>query len=203
MIEQFARDGILAWFILICFIVGTAFAVERLWTLSRSDIDAKRFMADLIAALDRGGAATAIEVCSASRGPLANIFHAGLLRVDRGIEQVETALTTAGAIEMGFLEKNLIWLVSVVSIAPMIGFVGTVSGLIGTFEAVAKANNLSPALIAGGIANALHSTVFGLVVAILIQVAHSICVTRIDRIVADMEESTQDFIDALVERKII
>lgn len=203
MVDQFVRGGNFMWPILICFIIGIMFALERFWTLTRASINAKKFMADLRAALDKGGVNSAIEICSNTRGPLANVFHAGLLRTGKGIEHVEKALATAGAIEMGFLEKNLVWLVSVITIAPMFGFLGTVSGMIGAFDSIAKANDISPALVAGGIAEALLTTMFGLVVAIPIQVAHSYCVTRVDKIVADMEESTQDFVDALVEKKIV
>jgi len=107
---------------------------------------------------------------------------------------------TAGTIEMAFLERNLVWLATVVSIAPMIGFLGTVSGMVGAFDAIAKANDISPSLVAGGISEALLTTMFGLIVAIIVQFFHNFFIARIDKIVSDMEESTQEFVDLLVEK---
>lgn len=189
------------WPILICLVVGIIFSLERFWTLTRSSINARKFNESIRKALAEGGVPKAIEVCSRTRGPLANVFHAGLLRVDKGIEHVEKAIVNAGAIEMAFLDRNLVWLASVTSVAPMFGFLGTVSGMIHAFDAIAKANDISPSLVAAGIAEALLTTLFGLVVAIPIQIAHNYFVSRIDRIVVDMEESSQELVDMLVEKK--
>lgn len=188
------------WPILFFLILGLMFSLERLWTLTRSSVNARKFMANLRKALEDGGVAKATEICAHTRGPLANVIHAGLLRVERGIEQVEKAIITAGTVEMAFLEKNLVWLATVIAVAPMLGFLGTVSGMIRAFDAIAKANDISPSLVAGGIAEALLTTLFGLVVAIIIQFFHNLFVSRIDKIVADMEESTQEFVDLLVEK---
>jgi biopolymer transport protein ExbB len=150
-------------------------------------------------ALQEGGTEKAIEVCANTRGPIASIFHAGLLRAHLGIEHVEKAITNAGTIEMAFLERGLIWLATVIALAPMLGFTGTVQGMIMAFDAIKAANDISPALVAGGIAVALLTTLFGLVVAMLIQFFHNWFVSTIDRLVIDMEESSSELIDALVE----
>lgn len=200
MVDYFVRGGVFMWPILFFLILGLMFSLERLWTLTRSSVNARKFMANLRKALEDGGVAKATEICAHTRGPLANVIHAGLLRVERGIEQVEKAIITAGTVEMAFLEKNLVWLATVIAVAPMLGFLGTVSGMIRAFDAIAKANDISPSLVAGGIAEALLTTLFGLVVAIIIQFFHNLFVSRIDKIVADMEESTQEFVDLLVEK---
>jgi len=191
------------WLILGCFGFGLLISVERLWALRRASIDRRRFFEKLTGALEKGGVNAAIAVCAQSRSSLANMIYAGLLRSGKGVERVEQALATSGAIEMGLLEKNLVWLVFVVSVAPMLGFIGTVIGIIGTFNEIASSNNLSPVLIAGGISQALQPTVLGLVAGITIQGAHTYCVTRIDRIVTDMEAVTQALLDILVEKKIV
>ncbi|MFQ5769168.1 MAG: MotA/TolQ/ExbB proton channel family protein, partial [bacterium] len=150
-------------------------------------------------ALSEGGVPAATEVCANTRGPVASIFHAGLLRVDRGIEHVEKAIMNAGSIEMAFLEKGLVWLSTIVSIAPMLGFLGTVWGMIEAFKAIEQANDISPSIVAGGISVALLTTLFGLVVAIIIQTANNFFVSRVDKLIVDMEESSVDFVDTLIE----
>jgi len=203
IISQIVEGGLFTWLILICFAFGIVVAIERIIALYRAHTDGGQLIAELSTSLDDGGVNAAIAVCARRPGPLTNVFHAGLLRSGKGIKHVEHALSTAGAIEMGMLEKNLIWLVSVVSVAPMLGFVGTVTGLIGAFDVIASSGNLSPSLIASSIAQALRPTALGLIVGIFTQVAHSYCVTRIDRIVAEMEESTQEFVDLLIEKQIV
>jgi biopolymer transport protein ExbB len=203
MFEQFLNGGIFTWLILSSFAFGVLISIERFVALHRAKTDGRKLVEVLAASLESGGVNAAIAVCAARPGPLANVFHAGLLRSGRSLKDVEHALSTAGAIEMGMLEKNLIWLVSVVSVAPKLGFVGTVTGLIGTFDVIASSGNLSPTLIAGGIAHALRSTALGLLAAICIHIAHSYCVTKIDNIVADMEEFTEEFRDLLIEKRII
>ncbi len=203
MVDPVVSGGIFNWLILISFSFGVAIALGRFWALGRASINRRKFIVELTEALSDSDVNAAIAVCARRSTPLSNIIHAGLLRVGKGIRHVEHALATAGAIEMGMLEKNLIWLVSVVTVAPMLGFIGTVMGIIAMFQGVASTANLSPGVIAGGIAHALQSTVFGLTVGILMQLAHSFCVIRIDRIVADMEQSAQEFVDILVEKQIV
>ncbi|MCR4439728.1 MAG: MotA/TolQ/ExbB proton channel family protein [candidate division KSB1 bacterium] len=199
MLELYLRGGAFMWPILALLILGLAISFERLWTLSRASVKTKEFLAQIREALKGGGVKLALELCEKTRGPVAAIFHAGLLRADRGIDQVEKAIVNAGSIEMAFLERGLVWLATVVSVAPMLGFLGTVWGMVNAFDAIAKANDISPTIVADGISQALLTTVFGLIVAIITQAAHNYFVSRIDRLVIDMEESSVDLIDTLVE----
>ncbi|GBD92804.1 biopolymer transport protein ExbB [bacterium BMS3Abin05] len=201
MIEYFLKGGIFMYPILFFFIFGLAIVIERFWTLTRASVNTRKFMERIKAALDEGGIQKAQEVCEETRGPIASIFHAGLMRSNKGIDQVEKAIMNAGSIEMAFLEKGLIWLATVISIAPMLGFTGTVQGMVVAFNAIAAANNISPAIVATGIGVALLTTLFGLVVAIIIQFFHNYFISRIDHIIIEMEESSTEFIDALVERE--
>ena len=200
MVDYFVKGGPFMWPILFFLVVGFAFVLERFWTLMRATINSKKFTQEVNNAFADGGVDKAIEICTNTRGPIANVIHAGLLRVERGLQHVEKAIIVSGTIEMAFLERNLVWLATVVSLAPMLGFLGTVSGMVGAFDSIAQANDISPSLVAGGISEALLTTMFGLVVAIIIQFFHNFFVSRIDKIVADMEESTQEFVDMLVEQ---
>jgi biopolymer transport protein ExbB len=197
MVKMYIDGGIFMHPILACLILGIMFSLERAWTLTRASVNTRKFILKIKEALQSGGEKAAMEVCAQTRGPVASIFHAGLLRRGRGIDQVEKAIVTAGSIEMAFLEKNLIWLALFISVAPMLGFLGTVSGMIRAFNDIAAANDISPAIVAAGISEALLTTLFGLVVAIIIQTFHNIFVSRIDKLVIDMEESSYDFVDTL------
>lgn len=188
--------------ILACLIIGLGFSIERLITLTMASINNRKFLAKIKQALNEGGVEAATDVCANTRGPVASIFHAGLLRVDRGIEHVEKAIMNAGSIEMAFLEKNLIWLATIIAVAPMLGFLGTVWGMIQSFDSIKKANDISPAIVAGGISVALITTMFGLVVAIIIQTLHNYFVSRIDKLIVDMEESSTELVDSLIEMKV-
>ncbi len=198
-LQLFNDGGGFMWPILLCLIFGIAISLERLWTLSRATVNTRKFLATIKKALNEGGVDAAAEVCAKTRGPVASIFHAGLLRADRGIEHVEKAIMNAGSIEMAFLEKGLVWLATVISVAPMLGFLGTVWGMIGAFKAIEAANDISPSIVAGGISVALLTTTFGLIVAIIIQIANNFFVSRVDKIIVDMEESSVDFVDTLIE----
>ncbi|MBU0518000.1 MotA/TolQ/ExbB proton channel family protein [bacterium] len=199
MVKLFLDGGPFMYPILGLLIIGIAFSLERLWTLSRASVNTRKFILTVRQAISEGGVDQAADVCANTRGPVAAVFHAGLTRVDRGIDAVEKSIMTAGSIEMAFLEKNLVWLSTIIALAPMLGFTGTVSGMINAFEEIAKANDISPAIVAGGISEALLTTLFGLIVAMIIQVFNNFFITRIDKLVIDMEEGSVEFIDALDE----
>lgn len=201
MVEYFVRGGTFMYPILFLLVLGLAISIERFISLTRASINTRKFMERIKAALDEGGIERAKEVCESTRGPIASIFHAGLLRADKGIEHVEKAIMNAGSIEMAFLERGLVWLATVISLAPMLGFTGTVQGMIKAFDAIAAANDISPAIVADGISVALLTTLFGLIVAIIIQFFHNYFVSKVDRIIIDMEESSVEFVDALLERQ--
>lgn len=199
MVEYFVDGGPFMWPILILFIFGLGFALERFYSLMMSSINTKKFFAEIKETLDSDGISSAIDLCNKTRGPVAEVFHAGLTRSHRGIAEVEKAIQNAGTVEMSFLEKNMIWLNLVVTIAPMLGFTGTVAGMVGAFDAIEAANNISPAVVAGGISQALLTTAFGLIVAIIIQLFQNLFVSRIDRLVLDMEENSMQLVDHLYE----
>jgi len=199
MVDLFNKGGLFMWPLLFALVVGVAVAIERLWTLYRASINTKAFFAQVETALREEGVDRAAEICASTRGPVASVLHAGLLRAKRGIEHAEKAIEAAGSIEMAFLERGMVWLATVANIAPLLGFLGTVSGMIRAFEAIARAGDVEPSLVASGISEALITTATGLAIAIPIQAFHNFFVSKIDRIVIDMEESSSAFVDTLVE----
>jgi len=198
---KFVEGAFFMWPILGCLVIGLGFSLERMYTLSRASMNTKKFIVEVKNALSKGGVDEAIKVCENTRGSIASVFHAGLLRADEGLEAAEKAIMAYGSIEMGFLERGLIWISTFITIAPMLGFTGTVQGMIDAFDAIKEAAQISPAVVAGGISVALLTTLFGLVVAIILQVFYNYFVSRIDRLVGDMEESSIELIDALYELK--
>ena len=202
MVQYFLDGGPFMYPILGLLIFGLGFGIERVYTLFRASVNTKKFMADVRTALHDEGRDKAVEICSNTRGPVAEIFHAGLSRAHRGIEAVEKGIENAGTIEMAFLEKNMVWLSTVVTLAPMLGFTGTVAGMIQAFDDIKAANDISPAVVAGGISIALLTTLFGLVVAIIIQTFQNFLISRVDKLIIDMEENSVMLIDELVEMEI-
>ena len=199
MVQYFLDGGPFMYPILGLLIFGLGFGLERVYTLFRASVDTKKFMDSVRTALHDEGHESALEVCSTTRGPVAEVFHAGLSRAHRGIEAVEKGIENAGTIEMAFLEKNMVWLSTVVSLAPMLGFTGTVAGMIQAFDDIKAANDISPAVVAGGISIALLTTLFGLVVAIIVQTFQNFLITRVDKLIIDMEENSVMLIDELVQ----
>ena len=202
MVQYFLDGGPFMYPILGLLIFGLGFGVERVYTLFRASVNTKKFMTDVRTALHDEGRDKAVEICSNTRGPVAEIFHAGLSRAHRGIEAVEKGIENAGTIEMAFLEKNMVWLSTVVTLAPMLGFTGTVAGMIQAFDDIKAANDISPAVVAGGISIALLTTLFGLVVAIIIQTFQNFLISRVDKLIIDMEENSVMLMDELVEMDI-
>lgn len=196
---KYEAGGIFMHPILACLVLGLAFCIERFWTLSRAKVNTKEFIIKVTKSLNEGGVEAAKEVCANTRGPVASVFHAGLLRADEGLDAAEKAIIAYGGIEMSFLEKGMIWISTFITIAPMLGFTGTVQGMIAAFDAIKEAAQISPAIVANGISIALLTTLFGLVVAMLLQVFYNYFISRIDRLVGDMEESSIELIDVLYE----
>jgi biopolymer transport protein ExbB len=202
MVEYFVDGGPFMWPILFLLLFGIAFSFERFYSLMMSSINSKKFFEEIANSLKDTGVDGAIEICNNTRGPVAEVFHAGLTRYNRGLEEVEKAIQNSGSVEMAFLEKNMIWLNAVVTIAPMLGFTGTVAGMIKAFDSIEAANNISPAVVAGGISQALLTTAFGLIVAMIIQIFQNFFVSRIDRLVLDMEEQSVQLVDSLYEIEV-
>ncbi|MBK7630039.1 MAG: MotA/TolQ/ExbB proton channel family protein [Ignavibacteriales bacterium] len=200
--EKYTAGGGFMHPILASLIIGLAFSFERLWTLTKARTNTKKFIVDVKKALNSGGVEAAKKICENTSGPVASVFYAGLLRFDEGIDAAEKAIVAYGGIEMGFLERGLIWISTFITIAPMLGFTGTVQGMIEAFDAIKEAAQISPAVVAEGISVALLTTLFGLVVAMILQVFYNYFVSRIDRLVGDMEQSSIELIDALYEIKV-
>ena len=199
MVEYFVNGGPFMWPILITLLAGLAISAERLYSLLMSSIDEQSFFKEISEKIEGKNLEEAVQVCEDTQGPVAKVFHAGLIRRHHGISEVEKAIQNAGPMEMAFLEKNMIWLNAVVTIAPMIGFTGTDVGKISAFDAIKAANDISPAVVAGGISQALLTTAFGLIVAMIIQVFQNFFVSRIDKLVLDMEEQSVRLIDHLYD----
>jgi biopolymer transport protein ExbB len=199
VLEKFNQGGTFMWPLLIASIIGLAVILERFWTLSRARVNTTNLMSQLISALKQDGLQGGIEVCQRTRGPIAAILHAGLMRASKGPEAVEKAIESAGTIEMAFLQRGLIILASIANVAPLLGFLGTVSGMIHAFEAIAAAEQVSAKLVATGISEALITTATGLMIAIPVQLANNFFISRIDRFVLEMEEASIELVDTLVD----
>ncbi len=199
MVDLFVQGGNFMYPLLVMLFFGIVVIFERFYTLLfKVPINVKEFMVELQDALKQDGPEGAAELCANTRGPVASVLHAGLLRLDRGIENVEKAIEESGAIEMAFLERGLVWLSTVANLAPLVGFLGTVSGMIRAFNDIAAAGDVDPSVVAGGISEALITTASGLVVAIPVQAAYNFFLSRIDKIIIDLQESSNQFVDDLI-----
>lgn len=201
LVNYFNQGGEFMWPVLIILIIGLAIAFERVIQLILADVNTRKFIIRVKEALQDGGVSAAEEICAATRGPVASVFQAGLMRSDEGIEAVEKAVVAYGSIEMSFLERGLVWLSLFIALAPMFGFLGTVIGMVAAFDAIEAAGDISPSLVARGIKIALLTTVFGLIVAIILQFFYNYAVSKIDRIVVEMEEASIELIDSLVMKE--
>lgn len=187
--------------VLVALILGLAIAIERIIYLNMATTNTKKLVASVDEALSSGGVEAAKEVCRNSKGPVASIFYQGLDRADEGIDAAEKAVVSYGGVQMGQLEKNVSWLSLFIALAPMLGFMGTVIGMIQAFDKIQAAGDMQPSLVAGGIKVALLTTVFGLVVAIILQIFYNYIISKIDSIVNDMEDASITLIDILVAHK--
>lgn len=186
-------------FVVISLILGLAIAIERILYLSMATTNTKKLVEETENALANGGVEAAKELCRNTRGPVASIFYQGLDRYEEGIEMVEKSVESYGSVQLGQLEKGVSWISLFIALAPMLGFFGTVIGMIGAFDAIAEANNISPGIVAGGIGVALITTVSGLLVAMILQVFYNYIIAKIDGITNDMENASISLIDMLVK----
>lgn len=190
-------------FILICIILGLALSIERIIYLNMATTNKNKFLRNVEEALSTGGVEAAKDVCRNTKGPIASIFYQGLERYDEGIDMVEKSVVSYGGVQMGLLEKGLSWISLFIALAPMLGFMGTVIGMIDAFNAIAEANNISPGVVAGGIKVALITTVFGLIVAIILQIFYNYILSKVDSIVNDMEDASISLIDMLLRHRTL
>ncbi len=202
LVNLFVQGGAFMWPILVVFALGLIISFERLYSLSVAEIQTKKFLKDVEDIIRDEGIEAAKEYCAESSSPVASMYHEALSRIDQGIEKVEKTIASAGSLEMAFLEKNQVWLSTVITLAPMLGFTGTVWGMVKAFQDIAKANDISPTIVADGISMALLTTLFGLIVAMIIQVFQNWFLTRIDKLIIDMEKSSVTLLDVLAEKNI-
>ncbi len=200
--EQFIQGGAsFMGIVLLCLILGLAVAIERIIFLNLATTNTTKLKEAVEEALKSGGVNAAKELCRDTKGPVASIFYQGLDRAGESVESAEKAVVAYGGVQMGQLEKNVYLLSLFIAIAPMLGFMGTVIGMIQAFQKIAAVGNLSASLIAGDIQVALLTTVFGLITAIILQIFYNYIIAKIDGIVNDMEDSSIALIDMLVDHK--
>jgi biopolymer transport protein ExbB len=184
--------------VLICLILGLAISIERIIHLNLATTNVSKLLNKVDKALNSGGVEAAKEVCRNTNGPVASIFVQGLMRMSEGVEMVEKSIIAYGSVEMGKLEKGMVWISLFISLAPMLGFMGTVIGMIDAFDAIAAAGDVSPSLVAGGIKVALLTTVGGLIVAVILQLFYNYLVSKVDSLVNSMEDASITLVDMLV-----
>lgn len=183
--------------ILLCLVIGLAVAIERILFLSLSTINSKKHIANVEEALKKGGIEAAKEVCRNTRGPIASIYYQGLDRYDQGLDSVEKAVVSYGSVQTGQMESGLSWIGLFIALSPMLGFMGTVVGMIDAFDAIQAAGDISPTLVAGGIKVALLTTLMGLIAAVILQLFYNYIIAKIDSLVNAMEDSSITLMDIL------
>ncbi|GAA0873951.1 MotA/TolQ/ExbB proton channel family protein [Wandonia haliotis] len=201
--EQFLTGGPL-WMgiVLICLVLGVALAIERIIYLNISTINTRKFMNDVENALQSGGVEAAKELCRNTRGPIASIYYQGLDRADEGIEMVEKSVVSYGGVQMGLMEKGISWISLFIALAPMLGFMGTVIGMIQAFADIVREGTVAPTTVAGGIQVALLTTVFGLIAAIVLQIFYNYIIAKMDSLVNEMEDASISLVDMMLKYKV-
>jgi len=192
-------DAMFMSFVLLTLILGLALSIERIIYLNMSSTNTKKLLVKVEDALNTGGVEAAKEECRNTRGPVASIFYQGLDRYDQGVDVVEKTVISYGSVQMGLLEKGLSWISLMIGLAPMLGFMGTVIGMIGAFDSIQSMGTISPAAVAGGIKVALITTVSGLIVAMILQVFYNYCTSKIESIVNNMEDASITLLDIIVK----
>ncbi|RLD67461.1 MAG: MotA/TolQ/ExbB proton channel family protein [Bacteroidetes bacterium] len=187
--------------VLLALILGLALVIERIIYLNLATTNTRKLLEDIESSLKGGGLDAAKDVCRDTSGPVASIFYQGLMKYDEGLESVEKSIIAYGSVQMGKLEKGLSWISLFIALAPMLGFMGTVIGMIQAFDMIEKAGDINPTVVASGIKVALLTTVFGLIVAIILQVFYNYLISKVDSLVNDMEDSSISFMDLLAENK--
>lgn len=201
--EKFIEGGpFFMAFVLIALVLGLALCIERIIYLNMAQTNTDKLLANVEDALNSGGVSAAQEYLRNTKGPVASIFYQGLERADEGIDMVEKSVVSYGGVQIGKLEKGLSWISLFIALAPMLGFMGTVIGMIAAFDQIQVENNISPAVVAGGIKVALITTVSGLVVAIILQIFYNYILSKVDSITNDMENASISLIDLLVRHKL-
>jgi len=201
--DKFIEGGAgFMWPILICLILGLAISIERIITLNLATTNTDKLLTKIEDALAKGGIEAAKDVTKSTKGPVASIFTQGLMRSSEGIDMVEKSIVSYGGVEMARLERGLIWISLFISLGPMLGFFGTVIGMVQAFDAIEAAGDISPQVVAGGMKVALITTVGGLIVGMVLQIFYNYLVSKIDSLVNSMEDASITLVDILVKHKL-
>ena len=184
---------------LLCLVFGLALCIERIIYLSLSKTNTKALLAKIEEALQKGGIEAALDVCRDTRGPVASIFYQGLSRYDEGVEVVEKTVASYGGVQLGLLEKNLSWITLFIAIAPSLGFLGTIIGMIEAFDKIQQVGDISATVVAGGIKVALLTTLLGLIIAVVLQLFYNYILSLVEGLVNEMEDSSISLLDIVVE----
>ena len=201
VLKQKFIEGSAGWMAapLLCLIFGLAIAIERIIYLNLSTVNTKKLIAKVEEALSNGGIEAAKDVCRNTRGPVASIYYQGLDRYNQGLDAVEKSVVSYGSVQTGLMESGLTWIGLFIALAPMLGFMGTVVGMVAAFDSIQAAGDISPTLVAGGIKVALLTTLLGLIVAVILQLFYSYLVSKIDGLVNTMEDSSITLMDMLTK----
>ena len=187
--------------VLLCLIFGMALVIERILYLNMATTNVQKLLEGIEGYVQKGDYNGAKELCRDTRGPVASIFYQGLDRVNEGLDNVEKAVTSYGGVQMARLENNMTWIALFIALAPSFGFLGTVVGMVQAFDDIEVAGDISPTVVAGGMKVALLTTIFGLIVAIILQIFYNYILTKIESLVAQMEDGSISFMDILVKNK--
>ena len=185
----------------IALVLGLAFCIERIIYLSLSEINAKKFMREIDAKIEAGDIEGAKNQCRDTRGPVASICYQGLLRIDTGIDDIERSVAAYGTVQAGNLEKGCSWITLFIAMAPSLGFLGTVIGMVMAFEQIQLAGDINPTIVAAGMKVALITTIFGIIVALILQLFYNYILSKVDHITSQMEESAITLLDSILEYK--
>ena len=188
---------------LIALILGLAIAIERMLTLWLGSINTVKFVESIDEATADGNVEKALEISRNTKGPVASIFYQGLDRAKEGIDMVEKSVVSYGSVQTGKLEKGLVWISLCIALAPMLGFLGTVIGMIQAFDEIERVGDISPSVVAGGIKVALLTTVAGLIVAIILQIFYNLILSKVDSVVNEMEETSVSLVDILLKNNVV
>ena len=183
----------------IALVLGLAFCIERIIYLSLAEVDVKKLMAKLEAALEKGDVEGAKTICRNTRGPVASICYQGLMRIDEGLDVVERSVVSYGGVQAGYLEKGCSWITLFIAMAPSLGFLGTVIGMVMAFDDIQQAGDISPTVVAGGMKVALITTIFGLIVALILQVFYNYILSKIEALTSEMEDSSISLLDMVIK----
>lgn len=202
--KRYFIEGDVYWMspVLVCMILGLAFVIERIISLNIATTNSRKLLLAIEERVKAGDINGAKELCRAQRGPVASIFYQGLDRVNEGADVVEKSIIAYGGVQMGLLERGLPWISLFIALAPMLGFMGTVIGMIQAFDAIAIAGDINPTIVASGIKVALLTTVFGLIVAIILQIFYNYIMSKIDGIINNMEDASISFMDILLKYNV-